>query len=280
MTTKIKYNFFTNKISYIQVGGRTKGYIVTSSIELISFLMRYHFHIKYVGATSNLLFAFNYYDGYIVRYINANIEIIDKNLLVGSSVSLKHLSSFCLDNGIDGFNRIKGIPGLVGGSIVNNSSCFNESISDNLISIKCIDKKGEIISLKKESINFSYHKSSLKDICILEAIFEIKYKNIEDSLIEQTHYEKLRKKLQPPPKNTLGSTFRRIENIKLPFIMEKLKIKTLGNDDVHVSPIHSNFLVIKRKISYEKVLSLIEEIREILYYNISYEIELEIEVVN
>ena len=62
--------------------------------------------------------------------------------------------------------------------------------------------------------------------------------------------------------------------------MEKLKIKTLGNDDVHVSPIHSNFLVIKRKISYEKVLSLIEEIREILYYNISYEIELEIEVVN
>ena len=49
---------------------------------------------------------------------------------------------------------------------------------------------------------------------------------------------------------------------------------------MHVSPIHSNFLVIKRKISYEKVLSLIEEIREILYYNISYEIELEIEVVN
>lgn len=280
MITKIKYNFDSSRVSYIQVGGVVKGYILTSSIELISFIMRYKFKVKFIGATSNLLFAFKYQDLYLVKYINSRVRIIDGLLFVGSSASLKSLSNFCLDNEIDGFARLKGIPGLLGGSIVNNASCFNNSISDNLQYVKCINDTGDTIILSKDDVDFAYHYSSLKNVCVIECIFNINYKNKNEILEEQKNFEMVRKNTQPKPCNTLGSTFRKINNIKLPFVMEKLKIKNLGDKYVYVSPIHSNFLIIKRKISYEKVLSLIEEIKEILYYNISYEIELEIEIVN
>ena len=67
-------------------------------------------------------------------------------------------------------------PGTLGGNIKMNAGCYGKTISDNLISCKIINRKGEITDLCKEEIKFSYRKTSIeKDSIITSANFKNKF---------------------------------------------------------------------------------------------------------
>ena len=58
-----------------------------------------------------------------------------------------------------GFEFLRGIPGTLGGNIKMNAGCYGKTISDNLISCKIINRKGEITDLCKEEIKFFLQKN-------------------------------------------------------------------------------------------------------------------------
>ena len=159
---RIKYNYDISQVSYIKVGGRVKLYIETDDISNVKKILKISKKIKYIGNTSNIFFSFYYSEYIFVKYINSKI-IIDDFIYVGSSVSLKFLSNILVKNGIEGFEKLEGIPGLIGGSIVNNASCYNQQISEKLVNVTVLNELGEIQTFSKKMIDFTYHSSSLKD---------------------------------------------------------------------------------------------------------------------
>ena len=275
---KIKYNFDISNISYIKVGGRVKLYIETDEIEVIKKILKVSKKIKYIGNTSNIFFSFSYHSYIFIKYINRSLKI-DEVIEVSSGLSLRYLINKLSETGIGGMEKLIGIPCFVGGAIVNNVSSFNQEISTNLLDVLLMDLNGNIFTLKKEDINFLYHYSSLvnKNFLIIKARFKIikldKYL-IKNNIIEVT---KIREKLQPHNKLTLGSTFRKYEDVCIPKVVEELNLKGFKIGKSEISRVHSNFIEVTPKSNYLNIISLIELTNRLLYNKLGYYIDLEIE---
>lgn len=275
---KIKYNYEISNISFIKVGGKVKLYIETDEIEIIKKIIKITKKIKYIGNTSNMFFSFNYSDYIYIKFINKTITINKNYLILGSSVNLMFLSGHIIEKEISGFEKLGGIPGTIGGSIKNNASCFNQCISDNLIELLCLNIEGDIVNILKNNIDFEYHKSSIDDFTlIIEAKFKIN-KCIKSQLVRNIGYVKnIRIKTQPYNIITLGSTFRKVDNICLPCLLDYLNIKGKKKNVTFFSFKHVNFLEIGKKEKFSSIIYLIEEVNQLLYNKLGYYIDLEIE---
>merc|ERR1711991_1092924 len=88
----------------------------------------------------------------------SNISFNKEKLLmtIGSSAKDTEISSFCLKNGIAGFESLVGIPGTLGGNLKMNSVCYGHEISDNFIDCKIMNKFGKIVTLSEKQMEFSY----------------------------------------------------------------------------------------------------------------------------
>ena len=82
---------------------------------------------------------------------------------------------------------------------------------------------------------------------------------------------------QPYDKITLGSTFKKYDNICLPKLIEELNLKGTKINESKVSKIHSNFIEIGKYEKIENIIALIEVVNRLLYNKLGYYIELEIE---
>ncbi len=276
---KIRYNYPISNVTYIKVGGKVKLYIETDELDIIKKILTVNKKIKYIGNASNIFFSFDYSDYIFIKYINKKI-IINEYLELGSSVSIKYLSNKLTKEGIKGFEKLNGIPGLIGGSIVNNCSCFNQCISDNLCQLNILDNLGDEKILNKEDINFSYHYSSLrnKNYLIINARFNkilCSKDELEKDYLKSLKYRQM---YQPISKLTLGSTFKKMENIIIPQIIENLGLKGKTKGKSKISQVHSNFIEIETNEKFRNIITLIEETNRILYNKLGYYIELEIEL--
>ena len=207
--------------------------------------------------------------------------IIDNKLIVGSSLSLKYLSDLTSKMGIIGFEKLAGVPSCIGGSIVNNVSCFGQCITDYLSEIELLNLKGKTKILSKKDVDFSYHFSSLvnEGNLIVQCIFYITKTKINELIIERNRTNLIRQNSQPYDRLTLGSTFKKIEGVCVPQLIEKLNLKGTSINRSQVSKIHSNFIEIGNNEKIENIISLIELVNRLLYNKLGYYIDLEIELI-
>ena len=167
---KNKYNahlFFNTdikKFNWFNIGGKSKIFFKPKNlIELKEFLKLYNNRGKMfvLGMGSNVLFKDNTYEGVIIKLSN-NFSTLSKlkpdTIIAGSACSQKKLSEFALENGISGFEFMYCIPGSVGGGLQMNSGCFGTEFKDKLISLQCIDTKGNIKVIPSNKIKFQYRK--------------------------------------------------------------------------------------------------------------------------
>ena len=275
---KIKYNILSSSFSFIGVGGKVKLYIETDDINVIKKILKVSKKIKYIGNTSNIFFSFFNSEYIYIKYINRDIRI-DNFIELGSSLSLNYVSHKMINLGLEGFEKISSIPGYIGGSLVNNASCFNQCISDYLYKIICLDKYGNFIELYRNNIDFKHHFSSLRNdkILIIKAYFLKKFKSKEILKLEKEKCKEIRMISQPVNKLTLGSTFRKYDDICIPKLIEDLNLKGKTKGGYKISNIHSNFIEIGKGDNFLNILSLIEETNQLLYNKLGYYIDLEIE---
>ena len=101
-------------------------------------------------------------------------------LKVNAGISIPKFSKYLVNKGITAYEGLVGIPGTLGGGIVMNISSYGSCISDYLISVECIDENGELFSLNKSEINFSFRKSLFQDkkYLILNINFLFPLKNL------------------------------------------------------------------------------------------------------
>ncbi|MDR0789072.1 MAG: UDP-N-acetylmuramate dehydrogenase [Bifidobacteriaceae bacterium] len=135
-----------------------------------------------VGDGSNLLPPDGQFDKQVFVNKAADITIFDDSFNVESGCMLEDMIDKLIDNGVFAFTALSGIPGTVGGAIVQNAGAYGSEISDYLIEISIFDfKKGKYIELSKNQLKFDYRYSKIKNdpsILVLSARFNIN-KNFE-----------------------------------------------------------------------------------------------------
>ena len=292
---KNKYNadlFFNTdikKLNWFNIGGKSKIFFKPKNLlELKEFLKLYNNRGKMfiLGMGSNVLFKDNIYEGVIIKLSNnfgALSKLKSDTIIAGSACSQKKLSEYALDNEISGFEFMYCIPGSVGGGIQMNSGCFGTEFKDKLISLQCIDTKGNIKVIPSNKIKFKYRKIELNEnLIFLSATFkgDLSNKSKIKNFMQELYIKK--NNSQPSKIKTGGSTFKNPIDQTTKKAWELIKESVPDNinfGDACISKKHSNFFVNKNNASFDEMNSLINFVKKNVKDKTGININLEIKII-
>tara|TARA_B100000073_G_scaffold167681_1_gene138755 strand:- start:151 stop:1011 length:861 start_codon:yes stop_codon:yes gene_type:complete len=233
-----------------------------------------------LGKGSNIAFSDNEFEGYVlkpeIQFINQISDGV--NLEVGAGTYLPDLARYLKDNELCGGEFLLGIPGSLGGALRMNAGSYGYEISTNVIEVNCFDlDKKELVTLDKNSINYSYRNSeNLKNKIILSAILEFEKGDQKSILQKMSTFTKQRKKSQPPAIYNAGSVFKNTNDYFAGELIDNAGLKGYSIDNVSVSTKHANFFIAKKGAKAISLYNLVQYVKEKV--NDQYQIKLEEEI--
>ncbi len=254
---------------------------VDELIGLLKYLKNNNINYLILGGGSNVILARPIFDVVIKLDRLNNISINGNIVKAEAGVSLISLANTCMKEGLLGLAFAGGIPGLVGASTAMNAGAYKEEISDTLVEVKVLTPDLEIITMKKEELEFSYRDSFLKrnkDYICLETTFEMRKE--DPSKIKNLMDDRRRRRVesQPLDKPSAGSVFRNPEGLSSGKLIEDIGLKGYTVGGATVSTKHANFIINDGTATYDDIITLIDIIRRKVKkeYNIDLILEQEI----
>ena len=200
-----------------------------------------------------------------------------------TGVMLPLLSNLLANNGLKGGEWAVGIPGTLGGAICMNAGSKDESIANNLISVKVINPKTlEVSEIDRKDIDFKYRYSPFQenDKLIISAKMHFKPKGNSAKLIEKTkNYLKIKTETQPYHLPSFGSVFKNPDNNYAAKLIEELGLKGLKIGGAEISKMHANFIVNSSSASSKDICELISIIQQKVQQNKGILLQLEVRTI-
>jgi len=203
--------------TWIKFGGIAALWISPMSVcqlkEVCKYLYTNMVDFDLVGQTSNIFFHSTYNPQVVVSTVKVNqYEIKDDVVTCDCGVSVIKLAKDCMAHGYAGFYGLVGLPGTVASAVVNNSSCFNCSISSLLISADVLMSDGSIRTMKKEALGYTRRSSVFKRKEIDGTILSVKLRlqkagNIDEEYRKAESTKAYRKNHQEGYAKNLGSIY-------------------------------------------------------------------------
>ncbi|MBW6511779.1 MAG: FAD-binding protein [Desulfuromonadaceae bacterium] len=189
-------NYLLKYDTYFQMGGYVYVYVCPQNLItlklVISYLIENKIEYKIIGGTSNIVFLDKINYSVVISTKNLKtIRVADSSVYVDCGYSLQDFVRVAVTHGSEGFEGLEGIPGTIGGALFMNAGAYGYTISDNLISVDCLNINGDYFVLEKKDGLFSYRTSIFKNekIIILSACFNFKSGNKKEieKKIEKFH---------------------------------------------------------------------------------------------
>lgn len=155
------------KKTWIHRGGMAYIFISPENSEelknIVSFLYKNDISFKLIGHTSNLYISNECNIPVVVStYKCRNYNLKDNYLYCEAGVGVINLSKQMINNGVRGFEYLTGLPGTIGGALVNNSSCKENSIANLLINAQVVLRDGTIKTMESADFKFEFRDSVFK----------------------------------------------------------------------------------------------------------------------
>ncbi len=275
--------------SWFNLGGNAEFFFKpkdkTELLEFFKEAKKNEIKTTFLGAGSNTLFRDNGVKGAVIK-LGKNFSftrLIGKDIIeVGAGTLDRKVADFAKENNLTNLEFLSCIPGSIGGAIIMNSGCYNQDISQILISIRVIDKKKcKEIEIKKEDINFVYRGNNLsEDLIIISAKLKGSLDKKEKIEKKQSDLVQRKKLSQPSQIKTCGSTFKNISKEKKAWML----IKESGCEnyevgDAVISKKHCNFFINKGNAKSSDIENLIKKVKSKVYEKTKIDLELEIKIV-
>lgn len=175
----------------------------------------------------------------------AQIERVDTTTLkVGCGALNSTLAQVAAKSGIGGLEFLSGIPGTLGGAVRMNAGSYGSETKDVLISVRAIDRQGEIHTLSPEDMKMSYRRNeSSEDLIFTDVLLK---GHEEQADIVRDHLKSIKEKRQnsqPITEKTGGSTFANPEGYKAWELIDKAGCRGLQIGGAKMSEKHCNFMI-------------------------------------
>ena len=221
--------------------------------------------VMVVGRGSNLIVRQGGLRGAVISLSRGEFSDIQAEghlLRVGAGVKLKKIASLAAHKGLSGFEWMDGIPGNVGGSLRMNAGAMGSACYDQLVSVRCLNERGEVREWDKEELEARYRTiAQLKNNFVLSAVF----KGVPDdtqAIEERMEKSRAKRKLTQPVAPSAGCVFKNPEGIPAGKLVEEMGLKGLHVGDAQISPVHGNFIVNTGAATAVDVLALVDMIKE------------------
>lgn len=277
-------NKFLSELTTFGIGGPASYYIKAKTVEdlkeAIAFAKSNNLPYFILGKGSNCLFHHEGYNGVVIQNKIDFFENPEPGVYhVGAGYSFALLGTKASQAGFSGLEFASGIPASIGGAIFMNAGANGSEVKDALYSIDYLNNEGELVTLLRADLSFSYRTSAFQTMkgAIIGATFKLKPSlTARQKQLEIIAY---RKNTQPYGDMSAGCVFRNPDCGHAGRLIEEAGLKGTKVGDAEVSTMHANFIVNKGEAKSDDVLKLIDIVRKTVQEKTGVHLESEIRII-
>jgi UDP-N-acetylmuramate dehydrogenase len=209
----------------------------------------------------------------------SDVAVRDHVIEAGAAVPLTALISQSARAGLGGLEILTGIPGTVGGALRCNAGDRQGSIGQFVRRATVIDTQNEVQVREREDLSFAHRESNLDEPVILSAEFELESEDPEAVVRRMRRIWIVKKENQPYGHQSSGCVFKNpTPDLSAGTLIEQAGLKGARHGGAEVSDRHANFIVAQPGATASDVLHLIDQIRQRVWQQFGYELELQIQI--
>ena len=178
-----------------------------------------------------------------------------------------------------------GIPGTIGGAVVNNAGAYGGAMADRVRSVTVLEPSGRREEWGVERLAYAYRTSALKSDpecgrsrIVLEAVLALEPGDREELAAAVRHTEAQRAE-RVPAGCCAGSVFKRTLQYPAGFLIEQAGLKGRRIGAAEVSAQHANFIMNTGAATARDVRTLIEEVQHEVFRTFALRLEPEIQYI-
>jgi UDP-N-acetylmuramate dehydrogenase len=271
--------------TWLKVGGSAQFFAEPNSVdELQAVVTRCHnegIHARLLGGGSKVLVRDEGVAGMVISLVSdafTKTQITGRRATVGGGATLANAITVTVGAGLAGLEPLVGIPGTIGGALHGNAGSHGGDIGQWASAATVISRSGEILHRDRGDLVFAYRQSSLDELVILNAEFELE----EEDPVEVTkRMQKLwivKKANLPMAHENTGCIFKNPRGMSAGMLIDQCGLKGESVGGVEVSLRHANFFIARPGATAKDVLQLIDVVRNRVAERMGVELETEIEI--
>ncbi len=213
----------------------------------------------FIGSGSNLLVHDNGFRGMVVRMSLLNEFSVDgTKVTVQAGVKLPRLARITADMGLSGLEELAGIPGTIGGAIIQNAGAYGREIGELVNWVEIYGDDG-VERYRSDALKFLYRKTILpSEGPILRVQLELK-KGVVERIRSRMRELLIDRHRKQPRGRTAGSVFKNPEGARpAGWLLDRAGVKGLRVGGAEYSHIHANFIVNIGGASASDIFQLIQ----------------------
>jgi UDP-N-acetylmuramate dehydrogenase len=271
--------------TWFQLGGPAEYYAEPRDVdELIALVRRCREEdvpLRVLGRGSNVLVRDEGVPGVVVELSAPafrEVKVQGQTITAGGGTRLGRVVTTAVHQGLAGLEVLVGIPGSLGGALHGNAGTHGGDVGQWTVHATVITDAGEVHQRNREDLVFAYRQSSLDELVILEATFQLEEDDPRELSRRLQKLWIVKKANQPMGHQSAGCVFKNPRGMSAGELIEDAGLKGTRIGGAVVSDRHANFVVAEPDCTAQDVLRLIDVIRDQVQERLGVELELELEV--
>jgi UDP-N-acetylmuramate dehydrogenase len=237
--------------------------------------------VRLIGSGSNIIVSDHGVPGVVVAltapvFSLTSVEV--PRVRVGGGAVLGPFISTCVRDGLAGLEWLVGIPGTVGAALHGNAGDRTASIGSFLTECRVMTSSGEILRRVRDDMQFAYRESSLDELVLLDAVFELE----TEDRIELTHRMQkqwiARRAKEPTREKRAVHLFKDPASTMARELIEQAGLKGTTVGGAALFDLDPNFAVAQAHATSHDFLKLIDLVRDRVSHRMGIELEQAVQV--
>lgn len=250
-------------------------------IAVVRLCHKEHVAIHVLGGGSNLLVRDEGVSGVVLQLDAAafsQVTVAGHLVTAGAGALLSHAIASSVREGLAGLDALVGIPGTIGGALHGNAGGKSGDIGQFVRSVEVLTAAGEPRVRKGEELSFSYRSSSLNELILMSAEFELLREDADEITRRMRKLWIMKKATQPLTFQSAGCIFKNPRGMSAGLLIDQAGLKGTRIGNAEISDRHANFIVTHPGATARDVFRLIDLARSKVGEQFGVELDLEVQI--
>jgi UDP-N-acetylmuramate dehydrogenase len=150
--------------------------------EAVRWAARHGLPLRVLGGGSNLVVADAGVEGLVLRLASRGVQAREVDgaveLDAAAGEPWDDLVRLAVERGWAGLECLSGIPGLVGGTPIQNVGAYGQEVSETVVAVRALDRvSGQVVTLDRAACRFAYRQSLFKrDLPERYVVLSVRYR--------------------------------------------------------------------------------------------------------